>query len=231
MPGGILYVLAKAPAAGFVKTRLVPPLSPQQACELAATFAADVLAKAAGIDAGIDARLAIDDCEGGEGSTLLRELAMRSGLGIEEQGSGDLGQRMKRLMERGLARGLPTVLIGADSPDLPPQRIADAFTMLEQADVVMVPAGDGGYVLIGAARRATGLFEIDAQWGSERVFAATGEAAARHGLRVRVLEGWDDVDDAAALGRLASRLQGGGGAAAPATAGLLARWRREGVRF
>lgn len=239
MRGGILYAMAKQPRPGQVKTRLCPPLTALQACCLAGAFAADTLANMAALE-GLETRLALaEDLSGRQPDatqlpaqpvSLLRELAARLGVAVEDQGDGDLGTRMARLLERGLGAGLPTILVGTDSPDLPRGTISAALEALARVDVAIAPAADGGYVLVAARRRIAELFDIDAPWGSERVFAATCESLRRVDCAFEVLGGWEDVDDAAALGRLAIRL-GDGGQGAPVTARLLDEWRREGVRF
>jgi len=273
MRRGIVYVLAKPPCPGQVKTRLCPPLTALQACLVAEAFATDTMTMLAAQDA-LEVRLALSEPgevnqmprlgepgempgpgepggapgageplppahpgepdrtaeSAGGGALRLRELAQRLGVVVEAQGGGDLGARMARLLERGLATGLPTILVGTDSPDLPPATVECAFAALGRVDAVLVPARDGGYVLIGASRPLAGLFEIDAPWSSARVFAATCEALRREGCAFETLRTWEDVDDAAALGRLAARLDDDS-AAAPATARLLEAWRRQGVRF
>lgn len=243
---GILYVLAKEPVPGFVKTRLCPPLTPDRAAALAAAFAADVLSMA-GTLREVEARLAVDPDPGqgqtrdprpdpgspaGAGGPDLGLAALASGLGlaVEGQGRGDLGQRMARLMERGLGGG-PTILVGTDCPDLPPSAVRGALAALRRCDVVLGPAADGGYWLVGARRPVPSLFAIDAPWSSDRVLDATCRALSRAGCAFELLETREDVDDAAALGRLVSRLQRDGEDAAPRTARLLARWRNEGEGF
>jgi rSAM/selenodomain-associated transferase 1 len=229
---GRVYVLAKEPRAGAVKTRLCPPLVAERACELAVAFAEDTLGRLAGLReaARIDVRLALDD--GGTGAeSSLRVLADRLGIEVEDQGDGDLGARMARLVERGLAGGAPAILVGTDSPDLPPEMLRAAARALTRADVVLAPAEDGGYVLVGARRPVRALFEIEAPWSGPQVFESTCRALRHAHCSFETLPAWDDVDDAAALARLARRLEESGGAGAPATARLLAEWKREGVRF
>lgn len=227
----VLYVLAKDPAPGFVKTRLCPPLSPARAAEMAAAFAADTLSMTRTLRE-IDARLALDPgpAAGAPRGGGLRAVASALGLAVEGQGDGDLGERMAGLMARGLLSG-PTVLVGTDCPDLSAAAVREAFAALERRDVVLGPAADGGYVLVGSRTAVPELFAIDAPWGSGRVLAATVRALERAGCAFDLLDVRDDVDDARALGRLASRLERAGGNAAPETARLLARWRSEGVRF
>ncbi|MFN2376013.1 MAG: TIGR04282 family arsenosugar biosynthesis glycosyltransferase [Candidatus Binatia bacterium] len=231
MGGGVVFVMAKAPVPGLVKTRLCPPLTSSQASRLAEAFALDTIRKlaAVAVAGGLEVRVALDGAGQGFGRGLEEEAA-RLGLPVEGQGQGDLGTRMEEVLGRGLATGRPTVLVGTDAPDLPGALVRSAFEALARVDAVLVPAADGGYVLVGARRPLPELFRIDAPWSSDGVFAATCEALRRAGYPFEVLEGWDDVDDAAALGRLASRLDGGADVA-PCTARLLGEWRCEGVRF
>ncbi|MFN2426410.1 MAG: TIGR04282 family arsenosugar biosynthesis glycosyltransferase [Candidatus Binatia bacterium] len=239
MRRGLVYIMAKEPRPGLVKTRLCPPLTPVQACRVAEAFAIDTLTTISSLDE-VEVRLALDDAraEPGAGSagesaappsSTLRRVARDLGMSVEDQGDGDLGVRMRLLLERGLADGLPTILVGTDCPDLPRSTIPAALDALGHADVVIAPSHDGGYVLVGAARPVAELFRIDAPWSSARVFAATCEALRRAGCAFEALDAWDDVDDAAALGRLASRLDAT--AAAPATARLLETLRTQGVGF
>jgi rSAM/selenodomain-associated transferase 1 len=229
---GVVYVMAKEPRAGVVKTRLCPPLAVERACELAFAFARDTLGRLAGLreTARIDVRLALDDGHAGPDSRL-RALAGGLGIEVEDQGGGDLGERMARLVDRGLAGGVPAILVGTDSPDLPPEMLRAAVRALTRADVVLAPAEDGGYVLVGARRPVRALFEIEAPWSGPQVFESTCRALRHAHCSFETLPAWDDVDDAPALARLAQRLEEGGGAGAPATARLLAEWKREGVRF
>lgn len=236
-PRAVVYVLAKVPRPGHVKTRLCPPLGPVEACRLAEAFLTDTLERLAGCR-GLDVRLALDEVPAGGGdagssaAALLSDtLRIAAGVRIEAQGPGDLGERMARLLARGLASGQPTILLGADCPDLPLALVDAACEALSRVDVVLAPARDGGYVLVGARGEAPELFDIDARWGSDRVLAATCDALSRAGRAFAVLDAWEDVDDAAALGRLTCRLDADGGRVAPSTARLLGEWRRQGVRF
>jgi rSAM/selenodomain-associated transferase 1 len=239
MSRGVLYVMAKEPAPGFVKTRLCPPLTPARAAVLARAFAADTLSRAVAVG-GFEVRLALEpaprDAAGRRpesGRAGPAAVAARFGIAVEDQGRGDLGLRMERILARGLAAGGPAVVIGTDCPDLSAEALRSAFSVLveSRADVVLVPARDGGYVLVGARRPVPELFAIDAPWGGPRVFESTCDALSRAGCAFAVQGEGDDVDDACALGRLAARLEGERAAEAPRTARLLARWSREGVRF
>lgn len=257
MARGLVYLLAKVPCAGRVKTRLCPPLTPRRAARLAEAFAVDLLTMLATLNGpdggdgpgrqpgqgggrGPEIRLALaGEAFPGAGSTAagrLKALAASLDIPVEGQGDGDLGVRMHRLMDRGLEQGRPTLLIGSDVPDLPRERVAEALSALQDVDAVVGPAADGGYVLIGSRRPVPGMFEIDAAWGGPGVLSATCAALGRSGYTYRTLAPWEDVDDAVALGRLASRLEGHDGkggrdGGAASTARLLASWGRQGVRF
>lgn len=237
----VVTVLAKEPVPGRVKTRLCPPLRQDQAAALAMAFATDTLESLAGLE-GVQVRLAIDPGPARPARIPDRpvgwfpsegplQAARRLGLEVLAQGEGDLGERMSRLLVGALEGGGAGLLVGTDSPDLPSSRVLEAFAALEGADVVLVPAADGGYVLVGARRRTPALFSIAAPWGSGRVLEATLESLSRARVSVALLEAWEDVDDAAALGRLASRLRGTSRAVAPTTSRLLHGWEAEGVRF
>jgi glycosyltransferase A (GT-A) superfamily protein (DUF2064 family) len=132
---------------------------------------------------------------------------------------------MLRAVERSAAGGAgATVIIGADTPTLPAQQVLDAFSALEGgANVVVSPAADGGYVLIGLDRPRPELFRAIA-WGGARVAATTLARASALGLDVAELAGWYDVDELDDLRRLGRELALGARAArAPRTAALLAR--------
>jgi hypothetical protein len=108
----------------------------------------------------------------------------------------------------GFARKLPTLLVGSDVPDLPPERVRSAVAALRRTDAVLVPSLDGGYVMVGARRPIDALFAIDAPWSSSDVFSATCRSLTKAECPFETLLPWEDVDDAAALGRLAARLDG-----------------------
>ncbi len=209
--GGSICVLAKEPVAGLVKTRLSPCLSPGLAVE------------------GVP----------GDGTPVLEALAARLGWAVEPQAAGDLGRRMRQALADGLRHG-PTVLLGADSPDLPGRRIRQALEALTAHDAVLGPAGDGGYYLVGARCDLADLFPAEVVWGGPQVLAVTLASLARRQASVHLLEPWRDVDDADDLAALAARLRRGGleraldGAEAmPANASLalLQELAREGVNL
>ena len=125
-----------------------------------------------------------------------RALPKARGVEIRPQGRGDLGERLTRVV-RTLPRG-PVVVIGTDQPDVRPEHVARAFAALGRADAVLGPAADGGYWLVGLARRPavrapfTGI-----RWGGPHALADTLAAFRAAGLSVALLETLADVDTAA----------------------------------
>ncbi len=179
-----ILVFAKAPVAGRAKTRLIPVLGPEGAARLQAALLEDALrrARAAG-----PAELQLwgtgDDPEG-----QLPAAAARYGARLHEQCAGDLGVRMQDALARATADGAPALILGTDAPCLTPASIEQAGDSLTRHDAVLVPALDGGYVLLGLRRAPASLFTgID--WGTDRVLAATR-------ARLRALD-WQ-VDERAA---------------------------------
>lgn len=125
-----------------------------------------------------------------------------TGLRFRKQTSGDLGERMRQAIARAIADGAARVLVaGTDVPGIRADTIRRAFSVLADHDVVLGPAGDGGYYLIGMNRCHPELFAgID--WGSERVAAQTRATIRRLGLTVAELPVLDDVDRPEDLARL-----------------------------
>lgn len=187
-----LVIFAKAPVPGKVKTRLSPPLSPQQAAAIQEASLRDVVERARGSAA--DLRIHYADGDGAAawfGETFADVEAL-------PQGAGGLGRRLSRVFEGGFDSGLSRlVVIGSDSPTLPPDELDAAFEALRTVDVAIGPASDGGYYLVGlharAWPRARSLFR-NVPWSTSAVFAATTAQAAAAELEVRVLRAWYDID-------------------------------------
>ncbi len=116
----------------------------------------------------------------------------------QPQGTGDLGARMARVLERGRP-GL-VLIVGSDIPDITPTLVWRGFRALGDADAVFGPARDGGYWLVGARRgnRLRGLF-ADVRWSSEHALADTRANLKRR--RVALIDELDDIDDASVLQR------------------------------
>jgi uncharacterized protein len=192
-----LVVLARSPVLGRVKTRLQARLSAEQALGLHRAFVADVLELACGAPADRVTAAFTDEA--------APEL-VPAGVALARQSGAGLGERLAHAAGAAFGRGARSVvLLGTDSPDLPAERLAAAFTALLEHDVVIGPAEDGGYYLIGLGGPHLGVFEgID--WGSARVLAQTRRAADALGLRRFELPTWYDVDRPEDLVRLAAAL-------------------------
>ncbi len=227
-----LVLFCKTPAPGRSKTRLSPPLTPQQCAELSACFigdaAASLAAAAAAHGASLHGSFSPDDS-----GDALRPL-LPEGFRIMPQGGGDLGARMQRCIDALLADGhRGVVLTGADAPTLPLAHIRHAIGHVDSGEdrLVLNPSMDGGYMLIGMTRPHPELF-AGMPWSTGDVARLTLERAAQAGTPVEVLPRWYDVDDAAALDLLGSELsgrrpafaeKGSAGADAPRTRKFLSR--------
>lgn len=135
----------------------------------------------------------------------LRRIA-RAGTRVVAQGTGDLGARMARALTN--APPGPAVIVGTDIPELDSPRVRRAFAALGRADAVFGPAADGGYWLIGLARRRSkGVRLTGVRWSSADALADT-MAVLPKDWAVEFIDRLTDVDDAADLARLRRRLSG-----------------------
>jgi rSAM/selenodomain-associated transferase 1 len=227
--------MAKAPSPGRVKTRLVPPLSPDEATALSGCFLRDVtanIAEAARV-APIDAYVAFAPA-GGE--ALLHpviapgtRLVLADGSPAMPDGVERFGRSLLHAARGLFALGYGAVgLLNSDSPTLPTALLVEGARALAAPGdrVVLGPADDGGYYLLAMKAPHAVLFR-DIDWSTERVAAQTSARAAELGLELVTLPSWYDVDDAASLRALLDELDGagrhGGCYEAPATARWLAQ--------
>jgi rSAM/selenodomain-associated transferase 1 len=194
-----LAVMAKVPLAGVVKTRLCPPLRPEDAATLAGCFLRDRIEQLGAV-AGADRVVAFAPAE--------QEHAMRGlvpgDVRLVPQQGDDLGARLDRLLSGLLAEGYPAAIaLDADSPTLPTAFVEGACrSLLERAaDVVVGPCDDGGYYLIGLRAPAPGLFQ-EMPWSTTAVLAETVARAERARLALTLLPPWFDVDRGEDLARL-----------------------------
>jgi rSAM/selenodomain-associated transferase 1 len=179
-PAGIeIAVFAKAPLPGHAKTRLIPRLGAEGAARLQAAMTRHAVETALAAGLGAVTLWCDPDCSHPSfvGLGRTHAVALRAQLG------GDLGARMGHAARWHASRGAMVLIIGTDAPALGPDhlRIA-ANALLAGDDVVVFPAEDGGYVLIGLRAACAGPFE-SVEWGTERVMAQTGERLRVAGLR------------------------------------------------
>ena len=200
-------IMAKVPQSGEVKTRLVPPLSHEQARQLSECFIRDVgtaIAAAARERPEIHG-LAVYTPQGAE-----RGLAglLPEGFGLVPQRGADLGERLRHATEDLLGAGFHSVcLVNSDSPTLPTALLVEAARALQTSGdrLVLGPAADGGYYLIGLKHPHGRIFER-IPWSTPSVFRSTLERAREHSLEVHLLPEWYDVDDAESLRTLRREL-------------------------
>jgi uncharacterized protein len=204
--GCALAVMAKAPRPGKVKTRLSPPLTPEQAAALNRCFiqdTADNLQQVTEVSNshGIIAYTPVGD------EDAFDDLLPPGFQLIGQRGDG-FGERLLYACEDLFACGFSGVcLIDSDSPTMPGAALLQAVALLEREGdrVVLGGSDDGGYYLIGLKQAHRRLFEqID--WSTEWVLAQTLERAKEIGLQAELLQNWYDVDDATTLERLRREL-------------------------
>ncbi len=198
-----LGIFAKIPVPGNVKTRLVPPLSGEDACLLYTAFLSDLFARLEKLK-----KLLITVFyTGGDDPSALRTLAPDRFRFVVQEGR-DLGERLGNGFEHLLRDdGSTAVMIGSDSPDIPLTFVKRAFLKLKHKDVALGPASDGGYYLIGVKKAHPELFS-GPTWGTSTVFEQTLEIIRDRGLSCSLLPLWYDVDDTHTLALLRSMLLG-----------------------
>jgi rSAM/selenodomain-associated transferase 1 len=201
-PPVAVALMAKAPRAGAVKTRLCPPLTPREAAALARAFLRDAVAKVRRLH-GIAPAIAYAP------ESAREELArLAPGFAPMPQRGADLGARMRSTLAALLAAGhRAAIVMGTDAPTLPAAVLGEAVTRVAAGDVDLVvgPAEDGGYYLIGARADHPTLFD-DVAWSTGTVLATTLRRAAAAGLRAARLPAWFDVDTPDDLARLRAAL-------------------------
>ena len=193
----VVIVFAKAPVPGEVKTRLIPALGAEHAAMLhtALTERAIETAQRSGAT---DVELC---CAPDIEHSFFKACAEDFDVLLTAQGSGDLGERMLRTLDRAIGEYGRAIIIGADCPALTAKHIANAANMLDNHEVVLTPAEDGGYALIGATRTHTAMFNaID--WGTDVVLEQQRRNLAACGLNAHETETLWDVDRPEDLPRL-----------------------------
>lgn len=190
-----LVIFAKAPAPGQVKTRLCPPLTPDEAATLHGSFVLDTLERTK--TAVTKLKLPMDRylaCAPSSTLAFFKIMEERQTVRLIDQEGDDLGMRMSRVFETMFLRGYQHVIgVGTDVPSLPLDRYKQALADLDKHDVVLGPALDGGYYLIGLNKPAPALFE-EIPWSTDRVLAMTRQKADTLGLSICLLPEWRDVD-------------------------------------
>jgi len=162
----LLIVFAKAPIEAQCKTRLIPLLGERGATEFYKDLLQHCLHRVSQLDNTDIALYATPHTQ----HPFLQQLAANYHTALQLQQGRDLGERMHHAMQQGLQGYQRVVLIGSDCPDITPHYLEQAFATLQQSELVIGPAKDGGYVLIGGQRISTDIF-ANTLWGSEQVLA------------------------------------------------------------
>ncbi|MES0372580.1 MAG: TIGR04282 family arsenosugar biosynthesis glycosyltransferase [Mariprofundaceae bacterium] len=188
-----VIIMCKAPVPGFVKTRLCPDYSPEEAVEIHQAMARTVIERATRLFS--DVCIASDDVE----HPFFNEFS----LNRTAQGDGNLGDRMSYLLQKAFADGVGSVLfLGTDSPHMTDLRLIKAIELLSDCDAVIGPVEDGGYDLIAMNSPCTELFK-DIRWSSEDVSKETIQRAEASKIRMELLDTSFDLDTAESLKRAA----------------------------
>ena len=186
-------LFTRFPVAGKSKTRLIPALGEHEAAMLQKKMTEHIVAMLQTFDKQADYTLEVRYTGAGR-KEIKNWLAASSAMTFNEQGKGDLGARLSRAFAAAFRGGNDQVLaIGADCPALTTEILENGFKLLEVNDVVLGPAIDGGYYLIGMRGYWPELFSQIA-WGSEHVLAQTCASAAQAGLMYALLQPLTDID-------------------------------------
>jgi rSAM/selenodomain-associated transferase 1 len=204
-----IAIIAKTPEPGKSKTRLSPPLRPEQCADISACFIEDLahnIGALAASSGGFIAGYVLYTPAGTEDK--LRRL-LPDEFRLVLQSAGDLGARLSQGITDIVADGNDAaIIVSSDSPTLPAAYFRQAVDALQREDcIVLCPAFDGGYTFIGLKQAHARLF-ADMPWSTEAVYQLTLERAAEIGLKVVTTPMWYDVDDAATLALLRADLTG-----------------------
>lgn len=194
-PTRIVGVFAKAPEPGRVKTRLAADVGAERATEI---YRALGRATVEGLRGGGYRTIVYVDPPGAAALDAARAWLGSQGLEYRPQSDGDLGARMSAALEECLEEAERALLVGTDIPGIDRKTAEAAFDALADHDVVVGPATDGGYYLVGMSRPRPELF-AGVAWSTDRVLEQTLARAERAGLSVALLEAKTDVDTVADL--------------------------------
>lgn len=187
-----LGIFVKQPIAGKVKTRLAAKLGDQAAADIYESFVRHIVHKVSPLDA-VKTLAYVADETPAETEHYFSQIAGQS-FELWPQPNGDLGHRMTDFFRSQFDSGATrVVLIGSDSPTLPADYLEQAFGLLESKRVVIGPAMDGGYYLVGMNRFTPEMF-TDIEWSSNAVLKQTVERLQSINATLGVLPPWYDID-------------------------------------
>lgn len=185
----LIIIFAKFPARGMAKTRLQPALG----LEGASLIAKQLLLHS--VEQALATGLSVELCVSPAPTDLCwQTLGLPESLQWSAQADSDLGLRMLAASRQALNTFKQVVLIGTDCPGLTPVCIQEAVQQLEQSDTVMIPASDGGYVLLGFKQADVSLFS-DIEWSTASVAAVTRQRIAALDWKLVLLDPLHDIDE------------------------------------
>lgn len=199
-----IVIFAKAPVPGEVKTRLIPLLGAAKSALLAQQMFIHTLNQATAAAARLK-RLSVEICTPDTDHPFWQQTVLHPDVTVTAQGEGDLGQRMLHAVQRVSAEGAACVLIGSDCPALTADILLAAVSAMATVDMAVVPAIDGGYVLLGLHQGYGELFEA-IPWSTGEVLALTRQRADGLGLTACYLPALADIDEPEDLVHLPSEL-------------------------
>ncbi len=183
-----IVIFAKAPLAGFAKTRLISALGAEGAADLAHKLLDLAIRQA--LDAAVGS---VELCMTPADSDAWKDVAIPAGVTCSAQGEGDLGERLARASERVISAGDCLILTGTDCPALDAQCLRQMAQDLDAADAVMVPTADGGYAALALKEFHPSLFSAIA-WSTDTVALQTRRRIAALGWSLRELPMLHDID-------------------------------------
>ena len=185
-----IIIFTKAAQPGFTKTRLIPALGKQGAADLAKKMLIHTLNQSFEANVG-----PVEICVTPPPTdTVWKDFAVSDELEYSDQGKGDLGERLSRVTQRVIDNGESVLLIGTDCIQLTATHLQQAKNSLRYFDSILIPATDGGYVLLGLNFFHPSLFE-SVQWSTGTVCAETIERLKKLGRSVRNFPSLHDIDE------------------------------------
>ena len=186
-----IIVFTRYPIPGRTKTRLIPTLGAKGAADLQRHLTEQVVetVRQCSQSCGVQVEIRFNG-----GSATLMSRWLGTNLVYRRQEGRDLGEKMFNSFQQAFAEGsLKVILIGADIPDLTVTILEASLDLLDENDVVLGPANDGGYYLLGLREPTPSIFQ-NISWGSSRVLAETSQRAYGLGLKLGFVKTLDDVD-------------------------------------
>lgn len=185
-----LYLFAKEPVAGKVKTRMQPNISAKQSAELARRMLAQSIAKISKGWPGKRILSVSPDCR----ASLFKDLANQYHFELENQVSGDLGERLKHCLVKGIRDHGSAAVMGCDTPHVSTETLAAFNHSMQSGNNVVGPAEDGGFYFLGLDVFDDELFS-GVQWGGSRVLSKIQYNASNQGIEIRPLSPLRDIDN------------------------------------